>query len=129
MKLRRDSVHWRSFFMKAAICVGALAATNCSDHQHLDDLASDDCREHPENCDGGVGTLCIDDHDCIDPLFCCDDNNNCGDGMCTADCQDDHDCPSGMLCQHDMCFYTCESDADCAETMSCEHGETVCEYN
>ena len=95
----------------------------------FDSLASDRCRFEPERCDGGAGGWCRDDRDCAVPLFCCDDDDNCGGGMCTADCRDDRDCPAGMLCEHDKCFYACDDDRDCAIDMSCEHGRTICEYD
>jgi hypothetical protein len=92
-------------------------------------LSGDTCRFEPEHCNGGYGGLCDHDEDCASGLYCCDDNDNCGDGMCTAECDNDHDCPSNMLCEHHMCFYTCDSDEDCAPTMSCEHQNTICEYD
>lgn len=67
-----------------------------------DGESSDICRFEPENCKGGPGGLCDDDRDCDPDLFCCDDNKNCGDGMCTAECKDDRDCPEDMLCEHEM---------------------------
>ena len=91
-------------------------------------VSSDKCRFEPERCNGGAGTLCIDDRDCAGGLECCTDDKNCGGGMCTLACRDDLDCPSDMLCEHDVCFYACASDADCAPTMSCEHKNTICEY-
>jgi hypothetical protein len=100
--------------------------SGCDDDD--DGISSDECRLHPEHCNGGAGGLCDDDHDCQPDLFCCDDNNNCGDGMCTLSCDSDHDCPDDMLCEHDMCFYKCDSDEDCAPEMSCEHQNTICEY-
>lgn len=122
-----------SAFMLAVLCASAFAATNCANDpnepEDLDDLASDECRLDPENCDGGAGGWCSDDRDCTAPLLCCQDDMNCGGGMCTADCQDDRDCPVGMLCEHELCFYACDDDRDCAVDMTCEHDRTVCEYH
>jgi hypothetical protein len=111
-----------------AATVLALACADDGDEHDIDDQASDDCRLHPEDCEGGAGSLCHDDGDCNDALFCCEDNDNCGDGMCTADCHDDRDCPASMLCEHNLCFYACDDDRDCADGMTCEHDRTVCEY-
>ena len=94
----------------------------------LGGVSNDTCRLRPEDCRGAAGTLCDSDNDCSPGLECCDDDKNCGGGMCTLPCDDDLDCPSDMLCEHDVCFYMCESDEDCAPTMSCEHGNTICEY-
>lgn len=112
-----------------ALVASAVAAISCADGHGYDGLASDQCRFEPARCDGGAGGLCRDDRDCAAPLFCCDDDGNCGGGMCTAECRDDRDCPLGMLCEHDMCFYACDDDRDCAPEMSCEHGRTICEYD
>jgi len=108
--------------------IGLLATTCGDDDDEYDGLASDECRLHPEDCNGGAGSYCDDHDDCGPSLFCCEEDNNCGGGMCTADCRDDRDCPGDMLCEHDMCFYACDDDRDCAEGMSCEHDRTVCEY-
>lgn len=105
-----------------AVTVG-LAAPGCGD-----DISSETCRFEPAECDGGAGALCRDDRDCLDGLFCCTEDKNCGGGMCTAGCDSDRDCPPDMLCEHDKCFYACASDRDCAIGMSCEHGNTICEY-
>lgn len=122
---RRSPLHQLVMMMAVGAC--ALLGSTCGDDD-FDDLASDECRLHPEDCDGGAGAFCDDDRDCEVPLFCCEEDKNCGGGMCTADCRDDRDCPIGMLCEHDMCFYACDGDRDCADGMSCEHGKTICEY-
>lgn len=124
MVSRRSPGSW----LHLALLGGAVALVSCHGDD-FDSLASDECRLEPERCDGGAGALCRGDRDCADPLFCCEDNGNCGGGMCTADCRDDFDCPGGMRCEHDMCFYACDNDRDCAPQMSCEHGNTVCEYD
>ncbi len=116
---------WRVVLL-VMVCLFSLSI-GCDDDD--DDISSDTCRLEPQFCRGGAGGLCIDDRDCSTGLFCCDDDNNCGDGMCTVECKDNHDCPWDMLCEHKMCFYKCQSDKDCAREMSCEHGETICEYN
>ena len=112
----------------ALLCVGLM--TNCADdpEPEFDDLASNGCRLEPADCQGGAGGFCDDDRDCIEPLFCCEEQQNCGGGMCTAECHDDRDCPLDMLCEHDRCFYACDDDRDCAVDMTCEHDRTVCEY-
>ncbi|MBX2801556.1 MAG: hypothetical protein KTR31_28020 [Myxococcales bacterium] len=87
-----------------------------------------DCRFEPEECPGDYGAFCADGTECIDGLLCCDDERNCGGGMCTTECRDDQDCPVDMGCQHGVCFYACEEDVDCALGQTCEHGQTVCEW-
>ena len=93
-----------------------------------DEISSDDCRLDPESCRGGAGGLCSDDRDCASELECCRDNDNCGDGMCTATCDVNDDCPVDMRCKHNLCFYACDDDDECAPGMSCEHDNTVCEW-
>lgn len=93
------------------------------------EISSEECRLEPESCSGGAGAFCEEDQDCSPELACCTDNDNCGDGMCTATCSVDEDCPVDMRCEHDLCFYACESDDDCAPEMSCEHNNTVCEWD
>jgi hypothetical protein len=88
---------------------------------------NDTCRFSPDACFGNVGANCDNDNDCNDG-FCCEENANCGGGMCTLDCNDDGDCPSFMRCEHNMCFFRCDNDSDCSDGQSCEHGETVCEW-
>lgn len=100
------------------IALAAAALLSC-------DGEPDHCRFDPE-CEGGVGGFCDTASDC-DEGFCCD-TNNCGGGMCTYRCSDDHECPDDMLCEHETCFFRCADDTDCAEGMSCEHGETICEW-
>ncbi len=118
------------FASVAFFCIGLV--TSCeeepTEQEALDDLASEGCRLEPEDCAGGAGGFCNDDRDCLEPLFCCREQANCGGGMCTADCRNDRDCPAGMLCEHDKCFYACDDDRDCAVDMRCEHNRTVCEY-
>lgn len=116
----------RPHLLAFAIAAVGLSSIHCEDD--FEDLSSDHCRFHPEDCDGGAGALCDDDHDCADQLFCCEEDANCGGGMCTASCDDDYDCPYDMLCEHHMCFYACDRDEDCAEEMKCEHKNTVCEW-
>lgn len=109
----------------AILTLVVFALTGCRD-----EISSDECRLDPASCNGGAGSFCSSDDDCISELSCCTDeeNGNCGDGMCTASCQVDADCPEFMRCEHDLCFYACDSDADCAPGMKCEHDNTVCEY-
>lgn len=116
-------ISWFGGTFITAMLIAMIGPTGCGGG-----ASSDKCRLYPEDCRGAAGTLCNDDRDCNGGLECCTDNNNCGGGMCTFECQDDRDCPIDMLCQHDLCFYACNSDDDCADSMSCEHGNTVCEY-
>ena len=118
----------RAITLLLTLSVGVLTCVASCGDDHGDSYASDLCRFEPQDCNGGAGAFCSNDGDCLDGLFCCDDNNNCGDGMCTADCRSDADCPFDMRCEHDMCFYACDVDEDCANGMSCEHGMTVCEW-
>jgi hypothetical protein len=89
--------------------------------------SSNKCRFHPEACHGAAGALCESDHECGAGTYCCTEND-CGGGMCTFDCDHDHDCPGDMLCDNNLCFYACDSDADCAPTMKCSHND-VCKYD
>lgn len=113
-----------SFALAGAAMALSVLVTACDDDG---DVTSTACREDPARCPGLVGALCDSDRDC-EAGFCCQENSNCGDGMCTYRCADDRDCPPGTLCEHDLCFYACDSDRDCAPRQSCEHGDTVCEY-
>lgn len=106
--------------MRMLIVVAVLALTSA--------CLVDQCRFNPESCGGGPGGACDRDSDCAQGLDCCEDDGNCGDGMCTTSCDRDGDCPFNMLCQHGLCFFACGADADCADGMSCEHGNTVCEW-
>jgi hypothetical protein len=127
--MMHDIQRHRSLLIRASLwwvlAAGAVVASSCGDDG---EYSSARCRFEPEDCNGGAGTFCDRDRDCLEGLFCCRDDSNCGGGMCTADCRRDRDCPRGMRCEHEMCFYACEVDEDCAEGMGCEHGRTVCEW-
>lgn len=106
----------KSFFFALAL-VASLAGCG----------SDEPCRFEPDSCGGALGGNCVTDSDCLSG-FCCDEDANCGGGMCTISCDSDADCPSYMACEHDICFFACESDLDCAVGQSCEHGDTVCEW-
>ena len=103
MDLRRAFSQLRS---AAMILTATTLLGSCHGANDFDSFASEKCRFEPERCDAGAGALCDDNRDCADPLFCCEDDDNCGGSMCTADHNDDFDCPSGMRGASTTCVST-----------------------
>lgn len=73
-----------------------------------------------------VGAPCDSDRDCTDQ---CAEQKEFDDGMCTIECDDDHDCPDGTVCILNgggVCAISCDRDSDCdgfAQKFECK--ETV----
>lgn len=103
------------------LCLGALLSVTCGPPGP----PGGDCRFDP-HCPGGVGAYCDNDGECGSG-HCCD-KKECDGGMCTFECDDDHECPQGLLCEHGVCFYACSTAADCASGQKCKH-DGVCEWD
>jgi hypothetical protein len=99
-------------------CLGLISLTGC-DH---DDEGPYDYGYYPA---GVVGQWCRSNVDCYDG-FCCT-TKACGNGMCSYNCRDSRDCPSGSLCEANTCFLACRTEFDCLTGQHCTPGN-VCHY-